>query len=47
LLHVDGTMRLPPGGIVLAWQGGDVRIAKLPADVTVGLESITKRRIDK
>jgi len=47
LLHVDGTMRLPPGGIVLAWQGGDVRIAKLPADVTVDLESITKRRIDK
>ena len=37
LLHVDDSMRLPPGGIFLAWHDGEVRIAKLPADVTVVL----------
>ena len=41
LLHVDDGIRLPPGGIVLAWHDGEVRITKLPADVTVDLSKRT------
>jgi hypothetical protein len=35
VLHVDKGIRLPPGGIVFAGPRGEVRISKLPADVTV------------
>jgi hypothetical protein len=41
LLHVDGGIRLPPGGIVLVWHDGEVRITKLPADVAVDLSKRT------
>ena len=55
-LHVEGGMRLPPGGLVLswpegnapgatringkvaAWNGNELRIAELPADVRVNLK---------
>jgi hypothetical protein len=35
VLHVDNGIRLPPGGIVFAGPGGELRIRKLPADMTV------------
>ena len=35
VLHVDEGIRLPPGGIVFASPRGEVRIRKVPADVTV------------
>ena len=44
LLHVDGGIRLPPGGIVLAWQDREVRIAKLPADVALDLAKPTSAK---
>jgi hypothetical protein len=36
-LHVDSGIRLPPGGIVFAGPGRELRIRKLPADVAVDL----------
>jgi hypothetical protein len=40
VVHVDKGIRLPPGGIVFAGPQGEVRIRKVPADLTVGFRNI-------
>ena len=39
LLHVDSGIRMPPGGIVFAGPGPELRIRKLPANVAVDLRN--------
>jgi hypothetical protein len=35
ILHIDGGLQLPPGGVVFAKKKGELRIRKLPADLRI------------